>query len=91
MISESPDDAIRLEITPRWCGLKMKKVRLIVFAPAVLALAACGQPRSHQEQSQPDNAELPAEETVQDLPENATPTVDSSGEAAPAATPAIAR
>ena len=43
---------------------------------AALAVAACGQSESAQEQAQADNVEMPAEEAVGDI--DATPVADSS-------------
>jgi len=55
----------------------MKKL-FALAAPAALALAACGKSEGAKEQAQQDNVEMPAEETVQDLPADATPVADSS-------------
>lgn len=65
---------------------------LIVAAAAFLALAGCGKSDSAKEQAQADNVEMPAEETVQGLPGDATPVADSSAAAGAeaASTPAPA-
>ena len=57
----------------------MKK---IVFAAtafaATLALAACAKSDSADELANPDNVEMPAEETVADLPTSAAPVADAA-------------
>ena len=58
----------------------MKKFAALAFASAAaLALAACGKSDSAKEEAQPDNVEMPAEESVQDV--DATPAPDPSGAA----------
>ena len=54
---------------------------LTAAAAAFLSLAGCGKSDSAQEQAQADNVEMPAEETVQTLPADATPVADSSAAA----------
>ena len=54
---------------------------LTVLAASVLALAGCGKSDSAKEQANPDNVEMPAEETVQGLPADATPVADASAAA----------
>jgi uncharacterized lipoprotein len=54
---------------------------LTVLAASVLALAGCGKSDSAKEQANPDNVEMPAEETVQPLPADATPVADASAAA----------
>ena len=62
---------------------------LAAASAAVLALTGCGKSDSAQEQAQPDNVEMPAEEAVQDV--DATPVADASAAAgAEAATTAAA-
>ncbi|MFM5916279.1 MAG: hypothetical protein ACKOOL_01975 [Novosphingobium sp.] len=62
---------------------------------ALLALAGCGKSDSAKEQAQPDNVEMPAEETVQGVGD-ATPVADASaaagaeGAAAASASPSSA-
>ena len=67
---------------------------LTAVAASFLALAGCGKSDSAKEQAQADNVEMPAEETVQPLPADATPVADSSAaagaEAATSASPSAA-
>ncbi len=66
-------------------------VLLAASAAALLVLAGCGKADSAKEQAQPDNVEMPAEETVQ-AAGDATPVADASaaagaeGASSPAAT-----
>ena len=54
---------------------------LAAASAAALALAGCGKSDSAKEQAKPDNVEMPAEETVQPLPADATPVADASAAA----------
>ena len=57
----------------------MKKFAALAFATtAALALAACGSSESAKEEAMEDNVEMPAEETVGELPADATPAADAS-------------
>ena len=71
----------------------MKKYAVMTaVSAAALALSGCGKSDSAQEQAQPDNVEMPAEEAVQDV--DATPVADASAaagaEAATSASPTSA-
>ena len=71
----------------------MKNIAILAAASAAaLALAGCGKSDSAKEQATADNVEMPAEETVQPLPADATPVADASAavgaEAATTASPA---
>ena len=51
----------------------MRKIAAAAFASfAALALSACGSSDSAKEEAAPDNVEMPAEESVNDVDANAT-------------------
>lgn len=60
----------------------MKKIAFAAFVTAAaLALSACGSSDSAKEEAAPDNVELPAEETMNNVDATATPVADASASA----------
>lgn len=67
----------------------MKKFAVLaVTVAASLALAACGKSDKASEAAQADNVEMPAEEAVNAVDEEATPVAADSAAATEAAAPA---
>lgn len=71
--------------------VEMRKIATFALAAtAAIALAGCGQSDSADEAAQADNVEMPAEEAVSGLEEDAAPVADASAAADDAAAAAAA-
>lgn len=64
------------------------KTSAFLALTAALALAACGKSDGADELANPDNVEMPAEETVSTLDPSATPVADAAATAGADATAA---
>lgn len=80
-------------IPPHQKGIRMKKIAYAAFASvAALALAACGNSDSADQEAAAENVEMPAEEAMNMADSAATPAADASAAAsdAPAASASAA-